>query len=84
MVKLSNPKGKKKHPGFPVLIEMVSDPGVFTQTNNCPASLAAGASCSIAVTFSPIAPPTKQTGTLTITDNAHGGTQRVPMSGTGK
>jgi hypothetical protein len=83
MVKVSNPKGKKKHPGLPVLIEMISDPGVFMQTNTCPASLAAGASCSISVTFTPNA-ATKQTGTLTITDNAKGGTQTVPLSGTGK
>jgi hypothetical protein len=84
-VKVSNPKGKKKHPGLPVLIEMISDagPGVFMQTNNCPASLAAGASCSISVTFKPSA-ATKETGTLTITDNAHGSPQEVPLSGTGK
>jgi hypothetical protein len=84
-VKVSNPKGKKKHPGLPVLIEMVSDagPGVFMQTNNCPASLAAGASCSISVTFKPSA-ATKETGTLTITDNGNGGMQKVPLSGTGK
>jgi hypothetical protein len=84
-VKVSNPKGKKKHPGLPVLIEMVSDagPGVFMQTNNCPASLAAGASCSISVTFKPSA-ATKQTGTLTITDNGNGGMQQVLLSGTGK
>ena len=83
-VKVSNPKGKKKHPGLPVLIEMISpDPGVFTQTNNCPASLDAGASCSISVTFTPSA-ATKQTGTLTITDNANGEPQRVSLSGTGK
>ena len=25
-VKVSNPKGNKKHPGLPVLIEMISDP----------------------------------------------------------
>ena len=84
-VKVTNPKGKKKHPGVPVLIEMVSDagPGVFMQTNNCPASLAAGAACSISVTFTPSA-ATKETGTLTITDNANGGMQKVPLSGTGK
>jgi hypothetical protein len=84
-VKVSNPKGKKKHPGLPVLIEMISDagPGVFMQTNNCPASLAAGASCSISVTFKPSA-ATKQTGTLTIIDNGNGGMQQVPLSGTGK
>jgi Abnormal spindle-like microcephaly-assoc'd, ASPM-SPD-2-Hydin len=82
-VKVSNPKGNKKHPGASVLIEMISDPGVFSESNNCPASLAAGASCSISVTFTPSA-AAKQTGTLTITDNAHGGPQTVPLSGTGK
>jgi len=83
MVKVSNPKGKKTHPGLPVQIEMISDPGVFMQTNNCPASLAAGSSCSISVTFTPSG-TTTQTGKLTITDNANGGTQSVPLSGTGK
>ena len=83
MVKVSNPKGKKKHPGLPVLIEMISDPGVFTQTNDCIGTLAAGAKCSIAVTFAP-SDTTTQTGKLTITDNADGSTQTVPLSGTGK
>jgi hypothetical protein len=85
-VKVSNPKGKKKHPGLPVVIEMISDPAVFTQTNDCPlipATLAAGSFCTISITFTPSA-VMKQTGTLTITDNANGGTQKVPLSGTGK
>jgi hypothetical protein len=83
-VKVSNPKGNKKDPGLPVLIEMISNPAaVFSETNTCPASLPAGASCGIAVTFTPSAAGT-QTGTLTITDNAHGSMQTVPLSGTGK
>lgn len=49
---------------------------------NCLGSLAAGKSCSISVTFTPSA--AAQTGTLTITDNANGGMQKVPLSGTGK
>lgn len=53
------------------------------QTNSCPASLASGASCSISVTFTPNT-AAKQTGTLTITDNAKGGTQSVQLSGIGK
>jgi hypothetical protein len=81
--KVSNPKGNKKHPGLPVVIEMISDPGVFMETNDCPANLAAGTGCSISVTFTPSA-ATKQTGTLTITDNANGGKQTVSLSGTGK
>ncbi len=83
-VKVSNPKGNKKHPGLPVLIEMISgDPGVFTETNTCPASLAADAFCTISVTFTPSA-ATKQTGTLVITDNANGSPQMMPLSGRGK
>jgi len=68
-VKVSNPKGNKKHPGLPVLIEMISDPSVFTETNTCPPTLVAGAVCSVAVTFTPNA-ATEQFGTLLITDNA--------------
>lgn len=84
MVKVSNPRGKKKPPGLPVVIEMISDsPGVFMQTNDCAANLSPGASCTISVMFTPSA-AMKQTGTLTITDNANGGTQTVPLSGTGK
>jgi hypothetical protein len=86
-VKVSNPKGKKKRPGIAVQIETISDPGVFKETSNCPiwpaSGLAAGASCSISVTFTPSA-PAKQTGTLTITDNADGITQEVKLSGSGK
>ena len=82
-VKVSNPKGNKKHPGLPVVIEMISDPGIFTETNDCPASLAAGSSCTIAVTFTPSA-AAEQTGTLTITDNANGNPQTVQLSGRGK
>jgi len=82
-VKVSNPRGNKKHPGIAVLIEAISDPGIFTETNGCPASLPAGSSCTIAVTFTPSA-ATEQTGTLTITDNANGNSQTVALSGTGK
>jgi fibronectin-binding autotransporter adhesin len=87
-VTVSNPKGKKKHPGLPVVIEMVSDagPGVFMQTNDCPmipATLAADSFCTIMLTFTPSA-AMKQTGTLTITDNANGRMQTVRLSGTGK
>jgi hypothetical protein len=82
-VKVSNPKGKKKHPGIAVLIEMISDtPGVFMASNGCPASLPTGLSCTIAVTFTPSAAGA-QTGTLTITDNANHAPQRVSLSGTG-
>ena len=69
--------------GLEVLIEMISDPGVFSETNDCSATLAAGKACSISVMFTPSA-ATKQLGTLTITDNAQGGKQTVRLSGIGK
>jgi outer membrane protein assembly factor BamB len=83
LVRVSNPKGNKRHPGLPVVIEMISDdPGVFTQTSDCPATLMPGAACRIAVTFTP-SEATKQFGTLTITDNANG-PQTVLLTGKGK
>ncbi len=82
-VKVSNPKGNKKHPGLPVLIEMISGDPVFTETNDCPPTLVPGAICSITVTFTPNA-AAEQFGSLVITDNANGGWQALPLSGTGK
>jgi kumamolisin len=55
----------------------------FTQTNTCGATLAAGKSCTISVTFTP-----QQvgaiTGTLSVNDNATNSPQTVSLSGTGK
>ncbi len=62
-------------------VSSVAISGDFAQTNNC-STLAAGASCSIQMTFTPTAVGTR-TGTLTITDNAQGGSQTVSLSGTG-
>jgi hypothetical protein len=56
--------------------------GDFTQVNNCPASLAANASCTINITFIPIASGTRS-GNLTVSDNAAGSPQAVSLSGTG-
>jgi hypothetical protein len=53
-------------------------------SNNCPATLAAGFSCNIAITFSPIAIGSGLTASLTVTDNATGSPQSVPITGTGK
>jgi hypothetical protein len=55
----------------------------FGEANTCGSSLAAGASCTISVTFSPTASGSV-TGTLTVTDNAGGtagSTQTVSLSG---
>jgi hypothetical protein len=87
LVRVTNPVGSKKVPGDQVLIEKISAaPGVFTQTNGCPirpATLAAGHSCTITVTFKPTA-ATVDSGALKITDNAKGSPQTVTLSGKGK
>jgi len=55
----------------------------FSQTNNCPSSLAAGApSCSIVVTFKPTT-AASETASITVSDNVAGSPQMVPLSGTG-
>jgi hypothetical protein len=62
---------------------IVMSGATFSQTNNCPALLGAGASCTIQVTFAPTVTGTAS-GTLTITDNSStGSTQTVPASGSG-
>jgi hypothetical protein len=54
----------------------------FSQTNNCGSSLAGGATCSIAVTFTP-----QSTGALNATvelsDSGGDSPQAIPISGTG-
>lgn len=54
----------------------------FAQSNNCGLDLAAGRSCSIAVTFTPSARGTRS-ASLTITDNGGGSPQIVTLTGTG-
>src|SRR5262249_25374800 len=54
----------------------------YTQTNTCPASLNAGATCTISVTFSPTTGGT-MTANLSITDNAPNSPQLVSLLGTG-
>lgn len=62
-------------------ITSVATIGDFGQTNACGSSLAAGAHCSINVTFTPTAAGTRL-GMLTITTNA-AGPDGVTLSGTG-
>jgi hypothetical protein len=59
-----------------------ADAGDFPQTNNCPATLTAGFSCSIMVTFKPAATGAR-TASVSIADNAAGSPQTVALSGTG-
>jgi Alpha-1,3-glucanase catalytic domain D1/F5/8 type C domain/NedA-like, galactose-binding domain/Alpha-1,3-glucanase catalytic domain D2/Cep192 domain 4/HYDIN/CFA65/VesB-like, Ig-like domain len=60
----------------------ISTSGDFSQTNNCGSSIAAGASCTVNVSFRPTASGTR-TGTLTITSNATNSPTTVALTGTG-
>lgn len=60
----------------------VSVTGNFAQTNQCGTSLAAGASCTVNVTFTPTAVGSP-TGTLSFSDNAPANPQVVHLYGTG-
>lgn len=54
----------------------------LTPSSSCGSSLISGSSCTISVTFKPVA-KVPYSATLQVTDNAHSGTQTVPLSGTG-
>ncbi|MGA2986504.1 MAG: choice-of-anchor D domain-containing protein, partial [Terriglobia bacterium] len=54
----------------------------FAQTNTCGASVAAGAKCTVSVTFTPAASGAL-TAAVTLTDNASGSPQNVSLAGTG-
>ena len=57
--------------------------GDFSQTNNCSASLAPGASCTVMVTFKPTANGSRS-ASVYVVDNMQNGSQQVSLSGTGK
>ncbi|MFI1097055.1 choice-of-anchor D domain-containing protein [Streptomyces sp. NPDC020917] len=60
----------------------VSVTGDFAQTNTCGSSIAAGASCTVGVTFTPTASGTR-TGTLTVASSASNNPLTVALTGTG-
>jgi trimeric autotransporter adhesin len=69
----------------PLAISIISVSGDFGQASTCPiapATLAAGGSCKISVTFTPTALGVR-TGTLTVSDNASNSPQTAQLSGTG-
>jgi len=66
----------------PVRISNIATSGPFSETNNCPSSLPAGADCQIKVIFSPTAKG-PASGKLSVTDSAKGSPQTVALSGTG-
>jgi sugar lactone lactonase YvrE len=60
----------------------LSDTTDFSETTTCGSTLAAGATCTIAVTFKP-GSVGSLSGTLSVADNAAGSPQTVALSGTG-
>jgi hypothetical protein len=65
-----------------VNVTRVSITGDYSQTNDCPATLGAGSSCSLQVVFTPTAAGTR-TGTLSISTSAASSAQTVGLRGTG-
>jgi len=59
-----------------------TDPTDFAQSNNCPPSVAAGASCLITVTFTPTAQGVR-TAWVSVAYSSPGSPQFVPLSGRG-
>jgi hypothetical protein len=64
-------------------VSSVAVSGDFLQTNSCGTSIAAGASCTVNVSFRPTASGTR-TGTLTITSSATNSPTTVALTGTGQ
>ena len=60
----------------PLTISSVTPSGDYAQSNNCGASVAVGASCSITVTFTPTNIWTRS-GSVVISDNAYGNPNQV-------
>src|SRR5260370_21424175 len=63
-------------------ISSIAVSGDYAQTSNCGTSLAANATCTINVAFSPTGTGTRN-GTLTVTDNANNSPQTAALTGVG-
>jgi FG-GAP-like repeat/Abnormal spindle-like microcephaly-assoc'd, ASPM-SPD-2-Hydin len=63
-------------------INHISVPGPFSQTNNCPSSLIPNGDCTVSVRFHPGNKGVFH-GAISVTDNAPGSPQKVPLTGTG-
>jgi hypothetical protein len=68
--------------GGTLKISSIGRSGDFYEGNNCPSSLAAGASCTVSVRFSPTSTGPRS-GVVTIWDNAPGSPHKLSLSGTG-
>lgn len=66
----------------PLTITSLAASGDFSQTNNCAATLAISATCTVNVTFTPTLRGTRN-GAVTLADNAPGNPHSVTLQGTG-
>ena len=66
----------------PLLIASITTVGDFVQSTNCPASLAVGANCTVAVSFSPLSLGSRG-GELQIRSNATPNLVSISLGGTG-
>ena len=65
-----------------LVISNIATTGDYAETDNCPASLGIGSSCTFSITFTPTSGGARN-GTLSITDNAPGSPQSVSLTGSG-
>ena len=62
----------------------IASTGDYSQSNTCPATMTAGGSCTITVTFTPTSSGTRA-GAVTLKDNSPGSpTQTIALTGTGE
>jgi hypothetical protein len=67
----------------PLTISTITASGDYAQTPDCGGSIAAGANCTVAVTFKPTAAGIRD-GAITISDDAPGSPRTISLSGTGQ
>ena len=70
-------------PLTPVISIVGVNSGDFSQTNDCGSSVAAGGSCTIGVTFTPLSSGMRL-ASLSIADNATGSPQMISLTGAGQ
>ena len=70
----------------PLTVSSIAAGGDFATGDNCPrapATVAISGSCTVTVKFTPSSGDVPSSGTLTVNDNAPGGAQSIPLSGSG-
>jgi phospholipase C len=67
---------------IPLSVGTISTTGAFSETNTCPATLAANASCTVSVVFTPTASGTNS-GTLSIISDDPNSPESAKLTGTG-